>query len=115
MLLFPSKNFLNQRYSRQKGVDRVSSDGDSLATRLLQLTALWTTCVYYTEITAYTGLSILSHFLAIIWFTNSKLYRRASLATHETTYPLQKSIFWSPASSASVEISDVSWRISFQK
>ena len=46
MLLFPAKNLFHQRYSRQKVVDRISSGNDSLATRLLQLTVLWTTCEY---------------------------------------------------------------------
>ena len=55
-------NGLHQKYNRQKVVDRISSGNDSLATRLLQLTVLWTTCLYYTEITAYNELSMLSHF-----------------------------------------------------
>ena len=62
MLLFPAKNSFHLRYSRQKFVDRVSSGNDSLATRLLQLTVLWTTGVYYTEITAYNELNMSSHF-----------------------------------------------------
>ena len=49
MLLFPAINLFHRRYSRQKVVDRISSGNDSLATRLLQLTVLWTTCEYYTE------------------------------------------------------------------
>ena len=44
MFLFLAKNLFSQRYSRQKIFDRVSSGNDSLATRLLQLTVLWTTC-----------------------------------------------------------------------
>ena len=49
MLQFPAKNLFHQRYSRQKVVDRISSGNDSLATRLLQLTVIWSTCEYYTE------------------------------------------------------------------
>ena len=62
MLLFPAINLFHQRYSRQNVVDRVSLSKDFLATRLLQVTVQWTTCVYYTEITAYNELSISSHF-----------------------------------------------------
>ena len=45
-----------------KFVDRDSSSNESLATRLLQLNVLWTICVYYTEVTEYSELSMLSHF-----------------------------------------------------
>ena len=57
------------------GIVRVTIHRDQIT-----LTVLWTTCVYYTEITVYNDFSMLSHFLAITWFTNSKLYQRASLA-----------------------------------
>ena len=49
MLLFNAKNLFHQKYSRQKVVDRDGLGNDSLATRLLQLAAQWTTCVGYTE------------------------------------------------------------------
>ena len=62
MLLFPVKNSFHQGYSRQKVVDRISSGNDSLATRLLQLTVLCTTCEYYREITSYNELNMSSHF-----------------------------------------------------
>ena len=42
---FLRKSLFHQRYSRQKVIDRVNSNNGSLATRLLQLTVLRTTCV----------------------------------------------------------------------
>ena len=74
MLLFPAKKLFHQRYSRQKVVDRVNSGNDSLVTRLLQLAVVWTTCLYYTEITASNELSM-SHFKAITWFINSNFFK----------------------------------------